>query len=151
MSLYVLITPTIFLFITISTLSINISTTKIISESIETKKLSPYKVLISGSKLLLKSQIITIIIFLLSFRFISVNLLKNQDLLLPLLFSIPTYLITGYTDLLKGYYNGLKKMKYSCNATLIEQITRIISSIILILLFKKYGVIVAVSVYPVIK
>lgn len=146
MSLYVLITPTIFLFLTISTLSINISTTKIISESIETKKLSPYKVLISGSKLLLKSQIITIIIFLLSFRFISVNLLKNQDLLLPLLFSIPTYFITGYTDLLKGYYNGLKKMKYSCNATLIEQITRIISSIILILLFKKYGVIVAVSV-----
>ena len=37
MSLDVLITPTVFLFITFSTLSINISTTKVVSEGIETK------------------------------------------------------------------------------------------------------------------
>ena len=146
MSLYVLIIPTIFLFITTSTLSINISSTKIISECLETKKLSPYKVLKEGKKLLFKSQIITVIIFLLLFRFIAYNLLKNELLVLPLLFSIPSYFITGYTDLLKGYYNGLKKMKYSCNATLIEQIFRIISSVLLVILYKDYGIVVSVSV-----
>ena len=145
MSLYVLIIPTIFLFITISTMSINISTTKIISESLETKKISPKKILIEGSKLLLKSQIITIVIFLFSFKYIATYLLKNNLLILPLLFSIPSYIITGYTDLLKGYYNGLKKIKRSCNATLIEQMARIISSIILVLLFKKNGIVISVS------
>ena len=144
MTLYVLITPTIFLFLTISTISINMSMTKLVSESVATKKYSPLKLLKAGQKLLFKFSAITIILFLLSYKFISINLLKDYNLIYPLICSIPLYIVTGHTDLYKGYFNGIKEIKTSCIAVIIEQIARIFSTIILVYSFYKYGIVVSV-------
>lgn len=144
MTLYVLITPTIFLFLTISTISINMSMTKLVSESVATTKYSPLKLLKAGHKLLFKFSIITIILFLISYKFISINLLKDHNLIYPLLCSIPLYIVTGHTDLYKGYFNGIKEIKTSCVAVIIEQIARIFSTIILVYSFYKCGIVVSV-------
>ena len=144
MTLYVMITPTIFLFLTLSTMSINLSMTKLVSESIVTKNYSPKKLLIQGRKLLYKASIITIVLFLFLHKFISVNLLKDSSLIYPFLCSIPLYLVTGHTDLYKGYFNGIKQVKTSCIAVIIEQITRIFSTIILVYSFNQYGICFAV-------
>lgn len=144
MMLYVLITPTIFLFLTISTMSINLSMTKLVSEAVVTKKYSPLKLLKNGNKILYKTGFLTIFFFILTYQFISINLLKDEKLIYPLLCSIPLYIITGHTDLYKGYFNGIKEIRISCIGVIIEQLTRIFSTIILVYSFYQYGVVTAV-------
>lgn len=140
MSLYILSFPTIMLFISISGLSLNISVSKLVSENIITKKLSPKLILISSIKLSLVISLITIIIFLCLLNPLTTYGLKNQDLTFPLLSTIFLIPLVGISDTLRGYFNGLKDMKNSSISSLLEQIFRILSSILLLYIFIPYGV-----------
>lgn len=140
MTLYIMSFPTIMLFINISSMGLNISISKLVSESIKTKQYSPYILLKKAILIALTCSAITIIIFLLFLYPLTHYLLKNDNLFFPLLSTIFLIPLVGISDSLKGYFNGLKLMKYSSSSNLIEQIARIIFSIICLYITLPYGV-----------
>ncbi|MBQ8292845.1 MAG: oligosaccharide flippase family protein [Bacilli bacterium] len=126
MSLYIISFPTIILFLNISTLNINNTISKIISEINITKEYSPKKIITTSLKLTLLSSLVTIIILLIIIKPLTAVFLKNDLLLFPLLTTILLIPLTAISDTLKGYYNGLKQITKSTLANIIEQVTRII-------------------------
>ncbi len=140
MTLYIMSFPTIMLFINISCLSLNITISKLVSESIKTKQYSPKILLKKAIHLALITSIITIILYLLMLYPLTFYLLKNEDLFLPLLSAVFLIPLVGISDSLKGYFNGLKLMNHTSIANLIEQISRIIFSTLLLILMIPYGI-----------
>lgn len=140
MTLYIMSFPTIMLFINISSMGLNISISKLVSESIKTKQYSPSILLKKALLIAIACSVITIIIFLLFLYPLTHYLLKNDNLFFPLLSTVFLIPLVGISDSLKGYFNGLKLMKYSSSSNLIEQITRIVFSIICLYITIPYGV-----------
>lgn len=143
MGLYVLSFPTIMLFISISGLSLNITTSKLVSESIKNKKYSPKILLFKSIKLSLIISVFTIFVFLLIINPLVFNWLRNKDLYIPLLSTVFLIPLVGISDTLRGYLNGIKDMKKSSISTLLEQIFRILLSIGFLYVFLPYGIITA--------
>lgn len=146
MSLYILGIPTIMLFVNISGFSLNTTLSKIIPEALVTKKYSPKKLLISGFKIALVISLISIFILLLLLYPLLKYFLKENNLFFPILCAIPLLPLTGISDVLKGYLNGIKKMKYSSFANFYEQIARIIFCFILLIILKDLGIIISTSI-----
>lgn len=140
MNLYILSFPTIMLFISISGLSLNVTISKLVAESIKTKQYSPRKLLSTAIKLSILVSIITIVIYLLTLYPLVHIFLKNDKLLIPLLSTIFLIPLVGISDALKGYFNGFKQMKFSSTAGIIEQIVRIVFSIVLLYITLPYGI-----------
>lgn len=145
MGLYVLTMPTILLLTSISSLSLNSVISKLVSENLVRKVYSFKKLLISSILLSLSVSGILIFVLLISCRFLTNNLLNNANLFFPIISSIFLIPLVGISDALRGYFNGLKIMKYSSTSTLIEQASRITSTIILIFVTIKYSIILSVS------
>ena len=145
MQLYVLTMPTIILLTSISSLSLNSVISKMISENQVTKKYSDYLILKKSILLSLFVSIVTIIVLLIFISPLTKVLLKDANLFFPILSSIFLIPFVGISDGLKGYFNGIKQIRYSSISTLIEQITRILSTIILILISIKHSIILSVS------
>lgn len=145
MSLYILSFPTILLFLNISTLNINNCISKLISESLITKEFSPKKILISGIKIILISSLISIIIFLIILEPLVNIFLKNNQLFYPLLTTIILIPLTGISDTLKGYYNGIKNIYKTSFASLLEQLFRILFVIIVLFLTLDKGLVYATT------
>lgn len=145
MSLYVLTMPTIILLSSISSLSLNSVVSKLVSENKVSKKYSNKKILQKSICLSLITSLITIIILLFFIKPLTSVLLNNANLLFPILSSIFLLPLIGISDALRGYFNGLKNMRYSSMSTLIEQVSRILSTIILILIFIKHSIILSVT------
>lgn len=143
MNLYILSFPTIMLFISISGFSLNITISKLVSESITTKKYSPKTLLFTSIKLSLFISLLTILIFIIILKPLVNTFLHNSDLYIPLLSTIILIPLVGISDSLKGYFNGLKLMKYTSGSNLIEQIFRIICSIAFLYIFMPYGIVIA--------
>ncbi len=143
MTLYIMSFPTIMLFINISCMGLNITISKLVSESIKTKQYSPKILLKKGIQISLVTSIITAAFFLAFLYPLTHFLLKNDNLFFPLLSTIFLIFLVGISDSLKGYFNGLKLMKYSSTSNLVEQITRIIFSIIILYLTIPYGIKIA--------
>lgn len=146
MSLYILAIPTIMLFVNLSGFSLNTTLSKIIPEANVTKEYSIKKLVYSGFKIALVVSLISIFILLILLYPLLKYFLKENNLFFPILCSIPLLPLTGVSDVLKGYLNGIKKMKYSSLANLYEQIARIIFCFILIILLKDLGVIISTSI-----
>ena len=146
MSLYILAFPTIILFISLSGFSLNTTASKLIAESIASKKYSPKKIINSCLKLAIITSSIVEFCFLLSLSFLVNSLLKTPDLYYPLLMTAFLIPLVGVTDTFRGVFSGLQQMNIVSKVNIIEQITRIAFSIGAILLFSQYGVIPAVSI-----
>ncbi len=145
MSLYILAFPTIILFINLAGFSLNITTSKLISESLKSKKLSPKKIIKSSIQIAVKISLLIEIIFILSLKFITFKLLKTPDLYYPLLTILLLIPLVGITDTLRGVFAGYKKMRIVASVNIIEQISRIAFSILGVFLFSKYGIIISVT------
>lgn len=145
MNIYVLTMPTIILLTSLSSLSLNIVISKIISENRVNKKYSERNILKSSILLSLVMSFFVIILLLLFIHPLVTTLLKNDKLFFPILSSVFLIPLVGISDALRGYFNGIKHMKYSSLSTLIEQVARIISTIIMILFSIKYNAILSVS------
>lgn len=145
MSLYVLTMPTIILLTSISSLSLNSVMSKLISENLVTKKYSNIKLITSGIISSLVISLVTIIILLIIINPLTHSLLNNVNLFFPILTSIVLIPLVGISDCLRGYFNGIKSMKHASISTLIEQITRIISTTFFILLTVNSNIILSVS------
>lgn len=145
MSLYVLSYPTLLLFVSISGFSMNNTISKLVSEGVATKKYSPKLLLIKGIKLSLLISIICLIIYLLTIKSISIYMLKNEDLYIPLLSGVFLIPLVGASDALRGYFNGLKKIPIASTSLFIEQIFRTTSSILGVYFGIKHNIILANS------
>lgn len=145
MSLYVLSYPTLLLFVSISGFSMNNTISKLVSEAVATKKFSPKLLLKKGIKLSLLISLICLIIYLLTIKSISMYMLKNEDLYIPLLSGVFLIPLVGASDALRGYFNGLKKMNIASTSLFIEQISRTISSILGVYFGIKHSIILANS------
>lgn len=145
MGLYVLTMPTIILLTSISSLSLNSVVSKIVSENNVTKKHSNKKILTKSIKLSLLSSLITIVLLLIFIKPLTNIFLNNANLFFPIMASIFLIPLVGISDALRGYFNGIKNMQYSSISTLIEQISRIISTIIFLLISIKYNTILSVA------
>ena len=145
MSIYILAFPTIILFINLAGFSLNITTSKLIAESIKNQKYSPKKIIKNCLKIAIKVSLVIEILFLISLKFIVYNLLKNNDLFYPLLmitFLIP---LVGITDTFRGVFAGYKKMETVAKVNILEQVTRIIFSVSSLVILSQYGIIISVS------
>lgn len=143
MTLYIMAFPTIMLFINISCMSLNIVISKLVSESIKTKRYSPKILLKKSITISLVVSLITIVCYLAFLYPLTHFLLKNDNLFFPLLSTVFLIPLVGISDSLKGYFNGLKQMKYSSSASLAEQIARIIFSIVILYITIPYGIKIA--------
>lgn len=129
-SLYALIMPTIMLFISLSSLSLNTAMIKV-SSKYKTKK-----VIVSGISIAIITSSITSILLLLSLKTISITLLKQIDTYYPILCSIPLLYFTSISSVIRGYFTGIEKMQITSFANIIEQLSRILFTILLFLIFK---------------
>lgn len=144
MTLYVLSFPTIMLFVSIAGFSLNITISKLVSESIVSRKYSPKKIVVKSCKISLIISSFLVLIYLIILKPITIYLLKNENLYYPLLAGAPLIMLVGISDGLKGYFLGIKKMNISSMSNLAEQIGRIAFSLIFLFIMMPFGAIYAV-------
>lgn len=145
MSIYIMTFPTIILLLNISTLNINNSVSKLIAESKITNNYSPKIIIQKALKITTISSISSILLLLIFIKPLTTNFLKNQSLLYPILTSIILIPITCISDIIKGYYNGFKKITKTTTANILEQISRIIFTIFSIIILKPFGIIISAT------
>lgn len=143
--LYVLSVPSIMLFITLGGLGLNITLSKIVSENQVTKKYSQKTILKKAITIGLCSSIIAILILLVIINPLTQYLLKNDDAFYPILATIILIPISAIDNIFKGYYNGINKISITALGCFIEEITRILFSILFLYLCLPYGIVAGVT------
>jgi len=125
---YMLISPTIMLLATIATVGLPVAIPALIARGeIKERKILSSSLTIAFSL----STIITIMMLFLA-EPISTYLLKDDRVVLPLMMVGPLLLVVSFTSILKSYFQGKENMTPSAVSTLVEQITRMGLSILLI-------------------
>ena len=139
-SLYTIATPTYSLLLTIATLSIPISISKLVAEA----KGRSIRILTSATALILGINAILIIIILLTHDFIATTLLK-EPLAGPILVAFALTLpFVSISSVLKGYFAGKQNMLPHATSNIIEQIIRLIIIIVVLPILMDKGVMYAV-------
>lgn len=143
--LYVIVIPSIMLFLSIGGLSLNIAVTKIASENNVTNKYSSKKILKQSFKIGLISSLITIFFVLIISKYLANTLLKQPLAFYPLIASCLFIPLVAFNNCLRGYLNGINLITKSAYASLFEQIFRMAFGILFLYLFSPFGVTVAVT------
>ena len=137
--LYMLIMPTFNLFITLSTMSLPTSISKVISEGKRGKK-----VVLSIIPISILYNICLMILLIVFAPFIASRLLNNLDTYLPIMgisFTLPFICISS---ILKGYFYGHARMIPYVISNNLEQLIRLLFIIFLIPKLMVYGINMAV-------
>lgn len=138
--LYMLIMPTFNLFITLCTLSLPTSISKVVSEGKRGKKVVLSMIPIS----ILYNTILMIILIVLA-PVISNKLLNNPDTYLAIMSISFTLPFICMSSILKGYFYGHERMTPYIISNIIEQIVRLIFIIYMIPKLMIYGMKIAVA------
>lgn len=139
-SLYAIAAPTYSLLLTIATLAIPISISKLVSEN----KGRSIRILTSAAFLILFINFILILIILLTRNFLATSLLK-EPLASPILLAFALTLpFVSISSVLKGYFAGKQNMVPHATSNIIEQIIRLIIIIIVLPILMKKSVMHAV-------
>lgn len=139
-SLYAIAAPTYSLLLTIATLAIPISLSKLVSEN----KGRSIRILTSAAFLILFINFILILIILLTRNFLATSLLK-EPLASPILLAFALTLpFVSISSVLKGYFAGKQNMVPHATSNIIEQIIRLIIIIIVLPILMKKSVMHAV-------
>ena len=139
-SLYTIATPTYSLLLTVATLAIPISISKLVAEN----KGRSIRILTSAAALILGINLILIIIILLTHNFIATTLLK-EPLAGPILMAMALTLpFVSISSVLKGYFAGKQNMLPHATSNIIEQIIRLIIIVIVLPILMDKGVMYAV-------
>ena len=136
--LYMLVLPTFNLFITLCSLSLSTSISKLISEHGKSRK-----IILSIVPISLVYNFILMILLIIFAPFIANVLLKNELTRYPIMaigFTLPFICISG---ILKGYFYGNENMVPFVISNIIEQIVRLLMIIFVIPNLMKYGVLFA--------
>src|SRR5690554_440557 len=139
-SLYMIILPSIMLFLSLGSLSLNVTVTKLIAEK---KDLS---VISRSIKIAIISSIIVGIVLIIIAKPLAFSWLKQKDAYYPILLLVPLIVLTALNSVLRGYFNGIKKVNIRSISILVEQIVRITLSVILLLYFLDRGIVFAVCI-----
>ena len=137
--LYMMVLPTFNLFITLCSLSLSTSISKLISERRKSKQ-----VVLSIVPVSLIYNFILMFLIILFAPFIANNLLKNELTCYPIMaigFTLPFICLSS---ILKGYFYGNENMTPFVISNIIEQIVRLILIIFVIPKLMTYGVSVSV-------
>ena len=137
--LYMLIMPTFTLFITLSTMSLSTSISKLISSRISSKK-----VILPLIPITLIYNLLLMLILIILAPFIANKLLNNPNTYYPIMgisFTLPFIALSG---ILKGYFYGKENMLPYVISNIIEQIIRLLFIIFIIPKLIKYGINIAV-------
>ena len=145
MRLYILSFPTIMLFVSISGFSLYITISKLVAESVITKRYSQKKILSESFKLSFLISLIVDIIYFSMLKTLVIYFLKDEDLYFPLLTALLLIPLVGISDGLKGYFNGLKNTMTVAMGNLSEQVARIFFSIALLFITLPYGNVAATT------
>ncbi len=138
--LYIIVLPSIMLFLSLGSFSLNTGVTQMVAKN------NDYGIIKKAIKIaIIASTIISILVFLF-IRVLTYTLLRQPNAFYPLLLSIPLIYLSAFNSIYRGYYNGLKKVNISSLSILIEQISRILISILLLIKFKDQGIEKAVSI-----
>lgn len=139
-SLYTIATPTYSLLLTIATLAIPISLSKLVSEN----KGRSIRILTTAAALILCINFFLIILILLTHDFIATNLLKEPEAGPILIAFVLTLPFVSISSVLKGYFAGKQNMAPHAISNIVEQIIRLTIIIIVIPLLMNISVKVAV-------
>ena len=132
-SLYSIAVPTYSLLITIATLAIPISISKLVSEN----KGRSIRILTSAAFLILIINFILILIIFLSHNFIACVLLKepkSSSIIMAFALTLP---FVSISSVLKGYFAGKQNMLPHATSNIIEQIIRLIIIILVLPILKE--------------
>lgn len=139
-SLYTIATPTYSLLLTIATLAIPISISKLVAEA----KGRSIRILTSAATLILAINAVLILIIFLTHDFIASTMLK-EGLAGPILIAMALTLpFVSISSVLKGYFAGKQNMLPHATSNIIEQIIRLIIIIIVLPILMEKGVMYAV-------
>lgn len=138
--LYMMILPTFNLFITIATLSLPASISKLVAENTKNNK----KLVLGVVPIVLLFDCLLILIIIILSPFIASFMLHNKSLTLPIICISITLPFITISSILRGYFFGKQKMFPQVLSNFTEQVVRILLIIIFIPIFRKYGIIYAV-------
>ena len=139
-SLYTIATPTYSLLLTIATLAIPISISKLVAEA----KGRSIRILTSAATLILAINAVLILIIFLTHDFIASTMLKEplaSPILIAMVLTLP---FVSISSVLKGYFAGKQNMLPHATSNIIEQIIRLIIIIIVLPILMEKGVMYAV-------
>ncbi len=121
-SLYSLVTPMYSLVITIATLQLPLTISKLIAE----KKGNNLRILTTGVVLIMFINTVVLISILLSAKFIANNLLHEEKCYLLIIAMAFTFPIISISSIIKGYFYGKQNMIPNALSNVIEEIVRIV-------------------------
>lgn len=135
MRLISLITPSISLCLCLSSFSIQPVCNQNIASNLTTGKTKVSVILVSCLRITIITSSIVSIFMLLSFP-IYKYIFQNSFIYFPLLASIPLIYISNYSGIIKGYLEANNIFKTTYLANLFENLTKIILTIVLLIIFK---------------
>lgn len=143
--IYMLVMPTFTLIIALAQLGFPISISKLVSENNINQKISNQTIVRKALKISIINSVVLITMLLFSAKFLSYNLLHDKRTYYPILmltFFIP---LVSFSSIIKGYLHGYKIVNIPSYSQLIEQIIRIITSLLLVIILLPINVEYAVS------
>lgn len=140
-SKYMLVLPTFNLFITLCNLGVPTAITKMVSE----RKRSSKKIIIPTTTIILLYNILLIIILILISPILAKYLLHSKDLYYPLISIGVTLPFIAVSSIIKGYFFGKEKVFPCTLSNIIEQVVRLILTILIVGNMMSYSLTTAIT------
>ena len=140
-SKYMLVLPTFNLFITLCNLGVPTAITKMVSERNKSSK----KIVIPITYIILIYNILLIIILFIISPILAKNLLHSSDLYYPLISIGITLPFIAVSNIIKGYFFGKERVFPCTLSNIIEQIVRLILTILIVGNMMQYGLTTAIT------
>lgn len=139
--LYMLIMPTLGLWITLSQLSIPSAIFKLIADPQYKNK----KVMTTGFFITTITTCLMMLLFTIFSPFIATNMLKNADTLLPLKSLILFIPLTSLSAVIKNYFLGRQQHKVIAKTQITEEVSRLAFTIAFLMIFTDYSMPILVT------
>ena len=139
--LYSLVLPTFNLFISLCNLGVPTTITKLVSE----RKKKSKNIIIPTTMIILIYNVLLIILLLIIAPILSNNLLHNINTYYPLISIGITLPFIAISSIVKGYFYGKEKVFPCTLSNIIEQIVRLILTMLVVSYMMRYSLMVAVT------
>ena len=139
--LYMMVMPTFTLFVTISSLSLTTSISKVVAEDNRNNR----NVVFGVVPVAMIFNVIVVLFIIICAPFIANRLLQNNDLYYPLLATGLTLPFITLSSIARGYFFGKQKMIPHVTSNIVEQIIRIIVIMLVTPFLLKQGIIYAIT------
>ena len=142
--LYSLVMPTYSLLITIATLALPTTISKLIAEGNHNN----VKIVSTSTILIMLINLVVVIFMLISAKFIAINLLHEERCYLLIISMALTFPIISISSIIKGYYYGKQNMIPNVVSNVIEQVIRgLLIYIFVPIIMKKSEILAACSLF----